>query len=377
MSPSLEGVRPSLFSSLQARLGRYSGEVYPLHIGDTWRAAPPGCRVEDVLEAEHPGVHRYAPVQGEPALIEAIRARMTPRLGAEVDPASVLVTAGATGGLGAVVGALLAPGDEVLVLAPTWPLFAGIVRSFHATPIFVPIPAEASGPAALTAALAAAMSPRTAAVYVNTPNNPTGRVLPRAWLDAVAAFARAHDLWLLADEVYEELVYEGDHIYAAALAPERAFSVHSLSKSFGMAGHRCGWVLGPPAAMAQVRKVSTHTFYSTPGVAQVIAARALTGRADAWLAETRAAYRAMAEEIAGRLQVPVPQGGTFLFLDVADALDARGLGGFLEDCVDQGLLLAPGDHFGPFPTHLRLCFTSAPPEVVRRGVEILARRWGR
>ena len=84
----------------------------------------------------------------------------------------------------------------------------------------------------------------------------------------------------------------------------------------------------------------------------------------------------LAEE-AARLGLPAPQGSTFLFLDVAEQLDGRGLEGLLEDCVERGLLVAPGPSFGPYPTHVRLCFTAAPPDVVARGVEVLATLLGR
>ena len=174
------------------------------------------------------------------------------------------------------------------------------------------------------------------------------------------------------DEVYEHYVFDGDHTYARPLAPKRTFSVHSCSKAFGMAGNRCGYAVGPPETMAQVRKVSTHTFYSTPTASQLAAVRALGGPGDEWAAAARAKYAEIGGSAAARLGIDAPSGSTFLFLDVADHLDERGLLGFLERCADRGLLLAPGPSFGPYPTHVRLCFTAAPPDVTARGVDRLA-----
>jgi aspartate aminotransferase len=139
-----------------------------------------------------------------------------------------------------------------------------------------------------------------------------------------------------------------------------------------MAGNRCGWVVGPAAVMGELRKVSTHTFYSTPTASQIAAARALNGLGDAWVRDARARYAEIGRRAAARLGLPAPAGSTFLFLDVAPWLDERGLLGFLQDCLDRGLFLAPGPSFGPYPTHVRLCFTAAPPDVVERGVEVLA-----
>jgi N-succinyldiaminopimelate aminotransferase len=161
------------------------------------------------------------------------------------------------------------------------------------------------------------------------------------------------------------------------LAPERTFSVHSFSKAFGMAGNRCGFVVGPTATMPDLLKVSTHSFYSTPTASQLAVIRALEGPGDAWVADVKPRYQAAGEHAAQRLGVPAPQGSTFLFLDVAAHLDASGLGGFLTRCADDGLFLAPGPSFGPYPTHVRICFTAAPPDIVADGVEILARHLGR
>ncbi len=153
--------------------------------------------------------------------------------------------------------------------------------------------------------------------------------------------------------------------------------MHSFSKAFGMAGNRCGYVAGPGEVMAELRKVSTHTFYSAPTAAQLAGIRALEGAADEWLAAARRHYRELGRAAAERLGMAPPGGSTFLFLDVADRLDERGLERFLEECVEQGLFLAPGPSFGPYPTHVRLCFTAVEPERVARGVEVLARLLGR
>ncbi len=221
-------------------------------------------------------------------------------------------------------------------------------------------------------AVARLCSPRTTALYLSTPNNPTGRVLPQAWVEALVEWACREKLWIIADEVYEDYAFDGGHTYSRPLAPERTFSAHSFSKAFGMAGNRCGYVVGPSGMVAELCKVSTHSFYSTPTASQLAALRALDGRGDAWVDDVRPRYREMGNRAAERLGVDPPEGSTFLFLDVAPKLDSRGLIGFLESCADRGLFLAPGPSFGPYPTHVRICFTSAPPDVIDRGVDVLA-----
>ena len=373
ISPTLDAVGGAVFSSLADRLARHQGQVYPLHVGDTWLEPAEGCRMEDLRVDEHPGMHRYANPQGLPELIDAVVDRSRSRMGVPTERSSVLIAAGATGALGAVIGSVVQPGDEVLVLAPYWPLITGIVRCFHGEPVTVPFLDEVDYPESAVEAVRARLTPRTVALYLSTPNNPTGRVFPASWVDSLVDWAVAQKLWVVSDEVYEDYVYRGEHAYARSRAPHQTFSVHSFSKAFGMAGNRCGYVVGPDPAMQSLKKVSTHAFYSTPTASQIASCRALDGRGDAWIEEVRPQYKALGDAAAERLDVPAPEGGTFLFVDASDRLDERGLLGFLERCADQGLFLAPGPSFGPYPNRVRVCFTCAEPEIVRAGIDILAR----
>lgn len=377
LSPAAASIRGSVYSSVLHRLATYGGEVCPLNVGDTWLEPADGCRMEDLAVAAHPGMHRYAPPQGLPALVDAVVERLRTRTGVALERENVFVAGGATSGLACVAGAIVAPGDEVLLLSPHWPLIEGHVRMAGGVPVEVPFFGVADSPRAAADAVEAALTSRSVALYVNTPSNPTGRVIPRTWLEALVGVARRHGLWLVFDEVYEEYVYRGEHVPGLSLAPERSFAVHSFSKAYGMAGNRVGWVAGPAAPVAEALKLSTHTVYAAPTAAQLAALRILEGAGDAWVARTRQVYGELGDAAADRLGVPRPEGSTFLFLDVASRLDARGLTGFLEDAADRGLLLAPGPSFGPYPSHVRICYTSAPPDVVRRGVEVLAALLGR
>ncbi len=366
----------SVYTALARKMSTFEGTIYPFHVGDTWMEPAVGCRMEDLSEQDWPGLHRYAQPQGRPDLRTAVAEHVAERAGVATEPGQVLVAAGATGALGAMAGAIVEPGDEVLLLAPYWPLIAGIVRSFGGTPVDVPFVGDVGSTEEAVAAVEALRTERTIALYLNTPNNPTGRLLERDWIEALAGWCREHGLWLVSDEVYEDYVYEGDHTYARAFAPERTFSCHSFSKAYGMAGNRCGYIVGPPEVMSELRKVSTHTFYSTPTASQVAALKALE-LGDTWLDEARSKYAELGRYAAERLGLEPPAGSAFLFPDVADHLDDRGLAGFLEDAADRGLFLSPGTSFGPYPTHVRLCFTAAPPEVLREGVDLLAGLMGR
>jgi N-succinyldiaminopimelate aminotransferase len=376
LSPRAGAIKGSIYSALGARAAAH-GQVFPLHVGDTWLDAPDGCRMEEIASKDHPGLNLYTPVQGLPALLDAIVDRQRARVGMAVERREIVVTAGATGGVTCALAAIAEPGDEVLVLAPYWPLVDGATRFLGAVPVAVPFFGRADSAESAVALVAAARTAKTVALYVNTPNNPTGAVIPPDWVEALVRWAVKEDLWILSDEVYEDYLYEGEHAYARAFAPERTVSAFSFSKAYGMAGYRCGYLVGPSALIAEALKVSVHTVYSATTASQVAAIRALAGAGDAFVAKAKPLYREIRDHACDRLGIPRPQGSTFLFLDVAPHLDGRGLAGFLEDCADEGLLVAPGPSFGPYATHLRLCTTAAPPDVVTKGVEVLARRLGR
>ena len=346
----------------------------PLHIGDTWMEPPAGCRMEDFRVEQYPGMHRYTAVAGLPALRRTIAELHQQRCGTETSPDQVLVTAGATAGLAAAVAALIAPGEEVLLAAPYWPLIAGAVRAFHGVPVAAPLMTEATTAAEAVACFERCRTERTVAVYWNTPHNPTGRILPREWLVALTDWARRHSLWILSDEVYEDYVYYGEHVATRSLEAERTVSAHSFSKAYGMTGNRCGYLVAAAEVTEAIERIVTQIHYSACTASQLAALKALEGPGPDWAARAREHYAQLGREAADALGLAPPEGSTFLFPDVSRSLDDRGLAGFLTELAEQGVLLAPGPTFGPYPNHVRLCFTSAEPDAVRRGVSILANR---
>jgi N-succinyldiaminopimelate aminotransferase len=371
---SVEKIQGSVFSSVAGVLADYPGELFRFQVGDTWMEPPEGCRMEDLTVAGHPGMHRYAPTRGLPGLVSAVAERVTGRSGLSTGPEEILISAGATGGLAAVLGTILEPDDEILILAPYWPLIDGLVRTYHGNPVPVPFIGDVTDPESAVAAVESRRTDRTVAVYLSTPNNPTGRLIPGEQLEALAEWARSNRLWLISDEVYEDYAFAGRHVYSRPLAPERTFSVHSFSKAFGMAGNRCGYVAGPAGVMDRLERISIHNYYSTPTASQLAAARALDGAGDRWVDRARSLYREAGASASRILGVPAPEGSTFLFLDVADctAYHEAGLNGLMIELARNGVAVAPGPSFGPYPSHIRVCFTADPPDVMERGMEKLA-----
>lgn len=372
-APSTLEMPGAVYSPFADRMADHPGPLFPLHVGDTWMEPFEGGRMESLRTADHPGMHRYSNTRGIPELVDALVEKARSRNGLACERDGILVGAGATGSLATAVGALVAPGDEVLILAPFWPLIRGIVQTFRGRPVEVPFYDRVDSAEAAVEAVRERLSPRSVALYVSTPSNPTGRVLPEGWLVALSELARKEDLWILSDEVYEEYVYRGHHVSMGRFAPERSISTFSFSKTYGMAGNRVGYMVAPPEVVEQARKIGTHTFYHAPTAAQLSAVRALSDGGP-WVEEARSLYRAAGEKTAAALGLPAPEGSTFLFVDVASRLDDRGLEGFLADCYERGVLVAPGASAGrDYASWVRLCYTAVPPEQATEAASRLAR----
>lgn len=369
VASSTESLNDGVFSRLAARARERGGKVLPLHVGDTWLEPLAAAQAEAQRTAAFPRLHNYAPVQGEPALIDAILRHVERRAGVLLDRELVQVMSGATAGLSVIADAMLEPGEEVIVPAPFWPLIRGTIRRRGARAIEVPFFDRMSehdfDP---EGALEASISARTVAIYVNTPHNPTGAMLPARALEAIGRVAARHDLWILCDEVYEDLYFTPEPPAPAWARPDfrsRAIVVHSLSKAYGLAGARIGFAHGPVEAMRAIRGVQTFSTYCAPRPMQLGAAKALD-EGGPWLAEARRLYRDAAIATADAFGVAPPEGGTFLFVDVRRHLrDGEDTMGFLERCLDAGVLLTPGSASGTaYEGWVRVCFTSvSPPEL--------------
>jgi len=364
----------SIYSARAVRESAAAIRACPLNVGDTWFQPFEGGRMEDLSASEFPELNRYTATRGIAPLVDAIVEKARERNSLQCERASVMVTAGATSGLSCAVGMLAAAREEVLILAPFWPLIRGIAQTFRATAVEVPFFDRVDSAEAAVEAVRERLSPKSVALYISTPSNPTGRVIPEEWLHALAELARRENLWILSDEVYEDYVYAGRHVSIGRFAPERTISAYSFSKAYGMAGNRTGYLVGPPEAIAQAEKIATHSFYSAPTAGQVAGLRALRG-GRAWVDRARESYRAVGTAAAVELGLPAPQGSTFLFVDAAAALDERGIEGLLADCLEDGVAVAPGGSCGrDYATWLRLCYTSAPPAEVGAAISKLAKR---
>ena len=369
----------SVFAVLARRLQNYTGKRYPFHVGDNSIAPPDGARWDTIDVAQFGDPYAYGHPSGALALREALARFRTARDGFACGPDQVLISVGATHGITCTIQALVDPGDEVLLLSPYWPLVRGISHCAGVVPVDVPffqhlLDHPDADPASL---IEPYLTERTRMIYVVSPNNPNGCVLTKAQYEAVAAVARARDLWVLHDEAYENFAYARDHISLSSLPgmAERTLRAFTFSKTYAMAGIRVGYVVGPERAVAVMRKVATHSVYNTSQACQAAALAAVASGPE-FLEAGHAQYRRAAQLVTDHLEATFhpAQGSSFVFLDLrAHGPDAIPI---LERAADRGVTLAPGSLFGSgFDGYARLCYSATDEATLVEGIGVLNEVW--
>ena len=373
---ALEGSATLALDARAKALAASGVDVVNLAVGEPDFDAPPAVQ-EAAAAAVRGGNVRYTPAAGRPSLRAAIARHLAATRGVQVTPAEVAVTHSAKHALSHALLALVEDGDEVLLPAPCWNSYWEQVRIAGGVAVLVP-PRADIGPD--LEALGRAVGPRTRGVMVNTPTNPSGYVWSRGEIEQLVDLAQEHDLWILSDEIYGRLVYDGaQHVSPLSVSPAgraRSVLVDGASKTFAMTGYRIGYLAAPEPVIEAVTKLQSQVSGSPNAVSQS-AFEAALGAEPPEVAEMIAAYderrRTLLEGLRELgLETPEPRGAYYAFPSVKPFLDERGARGFCADLLDrEALAIVPGDVFG-MEGHVRLSYASSL-ENARRALERLER----
>jgi arginine:pyruvate transaminase len=362
----------------EARRRQEAGEdVIFLTVGDPDQE-PPETVIDATVAALRDRRTGYAPTIGYPALREAIAARVARCSGQPCTADNIAVVPGAQGGLYSAMQCLAGPGDEVIVGEPIYATYEGVIGASGARMVTFPLRPERGFHPDLDA-LARAITPQTRVLWINSPHNPTGAVFTRAEVETVAALCREHDLWLLSDEVYEDLAFARPHTGAWSLSgmAERTVVVSSLSKSHALPAFRLGWVVGPPELIRHLANLLLCLTYGSPAFIQYGALAALRTELPE-VAALREDYRSRAALISELLvdapgcRLIPPEGGMFVLLDVRGT--GLGAADFARRLLDsERVAVLPCDGFGPSAAgHLRIAL-SAPEARLRDAADRILR----
>ena len=309
------------------RLRQQGADVVDLGAGEPDFPTPAHVKAAGVAAISE-DFTKYTPNAGIPELKAAVCSRYLTDYGVGYDPAETIVAAGGKQALFNVAMALFEPGDEVVTHAPGWPTIIDQIKLVDATPILVRTHPE-DGFRLTAEAVLEALTPRTKAIVINSPGNPTGALVREDDLALIAQEAGARGIWVVLDLCYEQLIYDDvPHNLPGVLAEhmrDRTVLIGSLSKSYAMTGWRCGWAVGPPSLIAACNVVQSHTTSNASSIAQRAGVAALTGSQEC-VVDMRTEYRARRDQLLvwlseeERFRCVRPSGAFYVFPDISDVL---------------------------------------------------------
>lgn len=318
------------------------------------------------VRAGHTG---YSPVAGEPELRQAIASRVQAQTSVETKPSNVMVTTGGQAALFAAHAAVLDHGDTGLYCDPYYATYGGVIRAVGAKA--QTIPTQSSNDFKPTKEALNAHAPNARSLLINSPNNPTGVVYGRETLTTIADVCKAHDLWLISDEVYDCQVWDRDHISPRSLPDmaERTIVIGSMSKSHAMTGFRCGWVIAPEDVVDHIFNLSNVTTYGVAGFVQQAALFALTHGTDIErrVADVFRRRRILTQDALKNipaLRLIPSSGAMYQMIDI----QATGMTGqeFAFKLLEKHkIAVMPGESFGPSAAgHIRVALTLEDSKLV-------------
>ena len=361
-----------------ANAGMGEADILPFWFGEPDEITPAFIR-EAAAASLARGETFYSENFGIPALRDAI-ARYVARLHGAIGADRIAVTASGMSALMLAVEALVAPGDRVVVVTPMWPNLVEIPKILAANVVCVPLDFRGGRWSLDVGRLLAALTPDTRLLLLNSPNNPTGWTIGRDAQAAILAHCRRQGTWIVADDVYERLVFDGSDcapsFLALADADDRVVGTNSFSKSWCMTGFRLGWIVAPPSLMPDLGKLIEYNTSCSPVFVQRAGVAAVTD-GEAWVARTRARLEAARDVLVTELarlpgiEVAPPPGAMYVFFRVAGLTDSLA---YCKALVrDARLGLAPGSAFGPEGEgFIRWCF-AADTARIADGVARFAR----
>jgi len=368
---------PTLGISAKAQALKAQGiDVVSLAAGEPDFPTPRPIR-EAAIDALNAGFTKYGPTPGDPELRRVISDKLWNENSVRAAAEQIVISTGAKQSLFNACNVLLDPGDEVIVIAPYWMTYPEQVRLAGGVPVKVQTTAESDFVPSLEQ-LSEAVTPRTKALILNSPTNPTGAVFPRETIKGIAELATRHDFWVIADEIYEKLIYGHEHVSVASFGSdisERTITIGGCSKTFAMTGWRIGFAAAPVPVAKAMSNFQDQVTSNANSFAQKGAIRAFT-LSDASVEDMRTEYESrrnlviqLLREIP-RVSVNVPHGAFYAMPDVSAYLGGRiktdmELAEYLLDEVKVATV--PGSVFEGHG-HIRISYASSR-ENLRKGIE--------
>lgn len=310
------------------------------------------------------GKNRYTPSSGLPELRERVTAEIRAAYGGDH---SVLITSGVSGGLTLALLSIVNAGDEVIFCDPYFVSYLHLVNLVGGRPVPVSsYPDFAFRPRDIEAAI----TPRTKALMINSPGNPTGRVMTKAEVEAAAKIAREKNILLISDEIYDRLCYDGESPCPLPLAPQNTVVLRGFGKTYGMTGWRMGYAAGPAWLIGEMTKLHQYTYVCAPSMAQVATLTALETDVSDHARDYAKKRDLVCDLLKSCFEFVRPTGGFYVFPKAPSGFASATQ--FCESALTEGVIVIPGNVFSGVDTHFRISYATTD-EMIRRGCDALCK----
>ncbi|MEL6820534.1 MAG: pyridoxal phosphate-dependent aminotransferase [Calditrichota bacterium] len=376
-TPKPDKITGSVFEAFLPKMREKGDDMVRAHIGDSPTAPNYSLPIADKFTAQFPAFNRYCNTFGIQPLREALAEKLKTANHLPTSFENIMITSGGTNGLSAITQSILQEGDEILLLTPYWPFFRGMVDLSGAKKIEIPFYTRLYNEPDLNieALLEAHITPNTAALYLNSPNNPSGKVLSKEQIETIAEVARKHNLWVISDEAYDGMTYGKEHYSIASLPGmfERTFSVFTFSKLFMFAGIRLGYVAAEAENLKKVNRIMVHQIYSANSPGQQMMLQPLKNL-NQWSGQFVQHCRDVRDSIHQNLNIKhnLPEGAYYFFFSIEPYLSGRSYDEVINQLMDAGVSVALGKDFGEhYASYIRVCYAAESAERMQLAVQRL------
>jgi len=374
----LANIKGAVFEKFRGKMTDFGSDLVRFHIGDSYMPPVYPLPLNQTFLNMYQNFSRYGNTFGIEELRDILSIKLKEDNHLKVHLDNILMTTGATNALSSAVQSLIEPGEEILVLTPCWPIFPGIVHSAQAKLVEIPFYMNLYENAELDIKkhIELYVSDKTVAIYLNTPNNPSGKVLNKNQLEQIAEVAKLYNLWIISDEAYDGLTFDGHEHISIATLPEmfqQTVSVFTFSKIFMFAGLRLGYAVGNVEMIVNLNKIMVHQIYSSTIITQQMMIEPVKTRHQ-WMEKVRHHFELLRDQFVNQsgLSFMKPEATYFIFFSIEKYLNGREYDDVINACFEEGVSIAPGSDFGKdFKKFLRVCFTGEAPGQLEKGIERL------
>jgi len=368
----------SVFEKFRPKMQQMGSILVKLHIGDSYLPPPYALPIDADFRQRSDGFNRYCNTFGIPELREVLSEKLKDDNQMTVNSEQIMMTCGATNALSVSVQTLVDPGEDVLVLTPFWPFFSGMVKAAGGNVVEVPLYLRLYQQPEFDIHdyLNSFLTSRTVAIYINTPNNPSGKVLNQSQLEQVAGFARENNLWIISDEAYDGMTYDNHRHISIGILPgmfDQTLSIFTFSKVYMFSGLRLGYIVTNESAIKNLNKIMVHQVYSPATISQQMMIEPVKTR-DHWRGEFVKHCQELRDMFIANLKISpqIPEGSYYFFFPIKEYAKTRDYWQIINDCFEGGVSVAPGNDFGSdYSDYIRICFTGEPPNRLEMAIDRL------